>query len=342
MLLSGFVKIASLDSAWWFPELSALTFHYETQPIPHVGAWFAHQLPLGFHQFSVVATYVIEIGLSFLIFMGRRARVAAFYGFVSLMLLIIVTGNYTYFNLLTMLLCFPLLSDEFWPKVIREKWVQKTDEELTQQSPIRWTVFGLRTALLAIPLVTFSLAITSVELINGFDRMDAGEYRQPKIKWRPPLSQFHISSSYGLFRVMTKDRPEIIIEGSVDGANWRPYEHRWKPDRLDEMPKWVAPHQPRMDWQLWFAALSLKRGEVPVWLENLLIRVRQGEPDVIRLFAENPFPKIPPRYVRARLFLYEFTSSEEARRNWRLVEESRDQHRIFAKKLKISKTSGDN
>lgn len=329
MFLSGFVKIASLDRAWWAPELSALTFHYETQPIAHVGGWWAHQLPRWFQQFSVILTYLIEMGLPFLIFLGRRPRLIAFSGFTGLMILIMATGNYTYFNLLTILLCVPLLADSMWPNFVRDRVFResggRTDPELKPTLHRVW--LGLRLAA-GVPLLAISGFILIADVVNGIARISRDDPMATVIRWNPPLAQFHSCNSYGLFRVMTKQRPEIIIEGSNDGRTWLEYGFRWKPDRLNEMPPLVAPHQPRLDWQMWFAALNYQYRPGPrlQWFENLVIRLFQGQPEVQQLLSENPFPNQPPAFIRAKLYDYKFTSPAERRAtgNWWKREELGD------------------
>jgi hypothetical protein len=122
---------------------------------------------------------------------------------------------------------------------------------------------------------------------------------------------FRTVNRYGLFAVMTTTRPEIIVEGSDDGANWKPYEFRWKPGDLARRPTFVEPHQPRLDWQMWFAALgSLDQNP---WFERFLARLIEGEPSVLRLLKTNPFPAAPPRYLRALVYDYKPTSLEEKR-----------------------------
>jgi len=123
------------------------------------------------------------------------------------------------------------------------------------------------------------------------------------------LEPFRSLNGYGLFRVMTKTRPEIIVEGSQDGVTWLTYEFQYKVGDPQRAPPIVAPHQPRLDWQMWFAALDDIRGEP--WFMNFLARLLQGSPTVVRLLKMNPFPDSPPRYVRARLFEYHFTNALE-------------------------------
>jgi hypothetical protein len=123
------------------------------------------------------------------------------------------------------------------------------------------------------------------------------------------LEAFRVVNGYGLFRVMTKDRCEIILEGSVDGIDWLPYEFKWKPGDVKRVPGWCAPHQPRLDWQMWFAALGTPR-ENP-WLVALIFRLLQGSHQVNDLLANNPFPDKPPRYIRAMFYRYRFTTVDE-------------------------------
>jgi hypothetical protein len=152
---------------------------------------------------------------------------------------------------------------------------------------------------------------------------------KPASEWPRPIAliagyiePFRIVNGYGLFRVMTKTRPEIIIEGSADGNEWLPYEFTWKPGALDRAPGWVAPHQPRLDWQMWFAALGNYRQNP--WFVSLQERLLRNTPAVTRLLERNPFPENPPRYIRARLYEYRFATWAEHRAtgNWWKREEN--------------------
>jgi hypothetical protein len=123
------------------------------------------------------------------------------------------------------------------------------------------------------------------------------------------LSPFEIINSYGLFAVMTTTRPEIVIEGSNDGVAWLAYEFKYKPGDPTRRPAWVAPHQPRLDWQMWFAALGDYQSDP--WIVRFMARLLQGSPEVSRLLGRNPFPDVPPHYIRAMLYQYHFTSPAE-------------------------------
>ena len=116
---------------------------------------------------------------------------------------------------------------------------------------------------------------------------------------------FRTVNSYGLFAVMTTSRPEIIVEGSNDGTTWQPYEFKWKAGDLKTAPEFNLPHQPRLDWQMWFAALGNYHRNP--WFLNFLTRLLEGSPPVLKLLKKNPFPDAPPRYIRATLYDYQFT-----------------------------------
>jgi len=293
MFMSGVVKLTSGDDSWW--NLSALLYHYETQPLPTPLAWWAHQLPPWFHAASVVIMFAIELGAPFLLFSPRRLRLIGATGLLILQALIALTGNYCFFNLLTAGLCLLAIDDAAWPHP-----GQKRPPGSTPVGP-GWPSWIL------IPVVVFVLALSGPLLWNAVF---------PEADW-PPLfpavygyvEPFRSLNGYGLFRVMTRTRPEIVVEGSPDGVTWKTYEFKYKAGDPTRAPPIVAPHQPRLDWQMWFAALADVRQEP--WFVNFLVRLLQGSPSVLRLLKENPFPDMPPRYVRARLFQYHFTDIGE-------------------------------
>jgi len=298
MFQSGVTKLVYDDPTWL--NWTALTFHYETQPLPTWIGWHAHQLPLWFQKLSCGVMYFIEIVLPFLFFAPRRLRFVAAGGTVLLQVLISFTGNYNFFNLLTALLCVPLLDDfalgRFFPRLTlgRQSTGQKPSPN---QLGRRLRVWMLRAFAALVVLVT------SVQMFAN--------YRVP-IRWPKPVAAlttavapFRTLNSYGLFRVMTRPRYEIIIEGSRDGSSWQPYEFRWKPGDVKRRPGFVQPHQPRLDWQMWFAALGEARNNP--WFVNFCVRLLHGSPEAQSLLQSNPFPEQPPRYIRATLYEYHFT-----------------------------------
>jgi hypothetical protein len=138
----------------------------------------------------------------------------------------------------------------------------------------------------------------------------------PAFQLLTDLEPVRLVNGYGLFAVMTTTRPEIIIEGSNDGETWRAYEFKYKPGDLRRALRWVEPFQPRLDWQMWFAALGDYRSSP--WFGHLLFQLLKGSPDVLALLQRNPFPQAPPKYIRALLYDYQFTTWSERRAtgNW--------------------------
>jgi predicted DCC family thiol-disulfide oxidoreductase YuxK/uncharacterized membrane protein YphA (DoxX/SURF4 family) len=306
MLESGCVKLMSGDISWW--NLTALRVHYETQPLPTWIGWYAHQLPAGAQAACTFLLLFIELVVPALIFAGRRARLAAAGFFVLLQVLILLTGNYTFFNWLAILLCVPLLDDDMLKPRRRPSASPETPSSLPRCP--RWRRFILLPITLVIALVTFMEFLGTLRV--------AQRWPAPALALCDWLQPFRSFNSYGLFAVMTQTRPEIIVEGSNDGRDWRAYEFKYKPGDLKQRPRFVAPFQPRLDWQMWFAALGGPRENL--WFLNFEMRLLENSPEVLALLGRNPFPKAPPKYIRARLYEYHFTDGSARRatgRWWR-------------------------
>jgi hypothetical protein len=315
MFCSGAVKLLSNDTAWH--GLTALTYHYETQPLPTPPAWYAHQWPVWFHKASCAGMFFVELALPFCIFLPRRPRFVAFWAFTLLMLGIALTGNYTFFNLLTVALCVVLLDDFALVRFAPARWSERVMSGPRPPwlrpwpRPLAWA----RGAVLML-LVGLVLGVTAVQLLGMARVRWSSDHALVKLyRWVAPLRSVN---SYGLFAVMTTSRPEIVVEGSHDGRTWQAYEFRHKPGDLRRAPTFVAPHQPRLDWQMWFAALGNVRGNP--WFVNFCFRLLQGRPEVLALMADNPFTDRPPAFVRAVVYDYHFTTPEERRKDgawWR-------------------------
>lgn len=301
MFFSGVVKLVSGDPTWH--GLTALDFHYWTQPLPTPVAWFMHQLPSQFHQLSTALTLAIELGAPFLIFGPRRVRFVGAALLALLQVFIMLTGNFAFFNILTIVLCIPLLDDglvgRFLPGCVRARV-----GEPVRRKPI-WL---LPRRLVVVPVAALLLAITWTQVRSIYFQRSL--VPEPFYDLTVKLLPFQVVNSYGLFAIMTTRRPEIVVEGSEDGETWLEYEFKYKPGDPGRMPPWVAPHQPRLDWQMWFAALSGPQNDplASGWFTLFLRRVLQGSPEVLGLLNRNPFPGDPPRYIRAQLYSYTFTS----------------------------------
>jgi predicted DCC family thiol-disulfide oxidoreductase YuxK len=307
MFESGCVKLVSGDPTW--RNLTALNVHYETQPLPTWIGWYAHQLPAWFQQTSTALMFGIELVIPFLIFAPRRFRHFACGVLIALQVLILLTGNYCFFNLLTIALCLTLLDDEAIGSLVRR--LRRIGAGETPGLPgLRWP------AKVTVPLACLILALSVMQLAHTF---------RERVPWPAPLrglygwlAPFRTFNSYGLFAVMTNPRLEIIVQGSNDGTNWLNYEFKYKPGELRRRPRFVEPHQPRLDWQMWFAALGdYKRNP---WFVNFCVRLLQDSPEVVSLLSRDPFANAPPRYIRALVYEYHFTDFATRRRTgewWR-------------------------
>jgi predicted DCC family thiol-disulfide oxidoreductase YuxK len=318
MLMSGVVKLTSGDASWgWvnhsfhWSALTALDYHYWSQPLPTVFGWGADKSPEWFKHFSVAFCLVVEIIAPFFIWAPRRPRLIAAGLMIFLQIVIALTGNYCFFNLLTIALCLLLIDDAViglpqLREAVRARIVGAPNASPARTGralPSRLATYG------AIAVIIVTLPINAWVIFTAFEP----QARPPRtlVNVYEQLEAFRIVNGYGLFRVMTKDRGEIVIEGSADGIDWLPYEFKWKPGDLKRPPGWCAPHQPRLDWQMWFAALEAPQ-ENP-WLGGLIVRLLEGSRDVNRLFAHNPFPDTPPRYIRTMFYRYRFTTASELR-----------------------------
>ncbi|CAN5812551.1 lipase maturation factor family protein [soil metagenome] len=296
MFTSGVVKLTSGDASWLTGV--ALRFHYETQPLPTPLAFWTHHLPLWVQKLSLYFTFFVELFTPFFYFAPRRLRLGAA-GFTALlMLLIALTGNYGFFNLLTVVLCIPLLDD----RVLG--WFRPSS--VPQRTPKCWpypVVAAVAAIVIAFtPLLVYS-ALRPSAAWPGFAYRAYG--------WLQP---FRSLNSYGLFRVMTTKRPEIIIEGSDDGETWLPYAFKYKLGDVTREPPLVQPHMPRLDWQMWFAALGSCQSTP--WFVQFLVRLLEGAPEATRLLEHNPFEQ-PPKFIRTTLYDYRYSAPATLREDGR-------------------------
>jgi len=301
MFESGVVKFygynADGSNAWL--EGSALDFHYFTQPIPVWTSWWAAQAPGWLQRFSLLAVFVIELVLPFFIFAPRRLRMLAFWGFALLMVLIMATGHYGFFNWLTLALCLSLVDDASWPAAIRRRFAAARESAIpaVQRRVVPWLA-----AIILVPTMVTLLMVLRVAPPSWIGAVLG------------PCAAFRSTNSYGLFSVMTVERPEITIESSADGVTWQPYRFPYKMDQGDSSLPFFMPHMPRLDWQMWFAALEYReRGQPSGWMMPLLSRLQEESPPVRGLLHDKQTGSDKPRFFRLRLDLLKFTSPEERR-----------------------------
>ncbi|KYQ50071.1 Lipase maturation factor 2 [Trachymyrmex zeteki] len=378
MFSSGVVKLTSGCPVWW--KLDALNIHFESQCIPTALAWYAHHLPMWLLRLFTVATNVIELAVPLLFFFpNRKVRIIAFYLQVFLQICIIATGNYNFFNFLTICLCISLLDDQFFSKrksknnksrirnylstlitiliyggvmygtyiyydlKIMDNWTIESNITFTQREfgyiLYHVVVFSMYFALASFALTLVSTIISifyTKEMHQLNDKLTATVFAllygisiayifaisvvpysslskifnstsiDQLTRLHSKVDHLHIINSYGLFRRMTgvEGRPEVVIEGSdsIEGP-WKEYEFLYKPGNVNNSLPFVAPYQPRLDWQMWFAALGTYHQNP--WLMSLAYRLLSGQPEVLALMntVENPFRDRPPKYVRANRIL---------------------------------------
>lgn len=307
MFLSGVCKLSSLDldgtNAW--RDLSALSYHYLSQPLPTPAAWLFDKFPAIIQKLSTLMMFAVELVLPLsLLTFTRPARLIAAAGFVCLMFLIMLTGNYAFFNWLTIALSICLLDDKAilamlprYAKMKKSIMHRRSDFAIWKNTAISF--------IPALMIGSASLGILWILFDHYGSKRTVPQFFKIAAVFGQPLRSFN---SYGLFANMTKGRPEIIIQGSNDGTHWLSYEFKYKPGDLHRAPPLVAPHQPRLDWQMWFAALGPAR-QSP-WFDRLVQRLLQGSPEVLALLEKNPFPEKPPKQIRAVTYSYQFSSFE--------------------------------
>lgn len=297
IFLGGIVKLLSGDETW--RNLSALNFHYYTQPIPNAVAWFMHQLPDVVQMTSVGAMLFIELIVPFGIFFRGRIRIWSGILLLLLQFVFIVTGNFAGFNYLAIALILLVFKDK------ELLWIRKRVPEKYLPSEMghgkNWTRI-----LIAVIVVVF-LFLNILMIVNVL----AVKLPESLNKPLSYMNNFHVVNRYGLFAVMPTVRHEIVMEGSHNDIDWEEYEFKYKPGDVLRRPPQVAPHQPRLDWQMWFAALGYQRERV--WVDGLAVALIEGRKEILDLLEKNPFEGEPPEIIRGAIYEYKFTDFETRR-----------------------------
>jgi lipase maturation factor 1 len=289
---SGIAKLKSGDKNW--KDLTALNFHYYTQPLPNKAAYYIHQLPRSFHRFCCAVMFFIELVIPFLLFIPYLIPWAIFL-LMLLQVLIFLSGNFSFFNLQTLVLCIPPLA-------------------ISQTHLIQNIHFSRLSLFFSIFIFFFSLVHLGL-ILELF--ISLPKAYQNLINF---LKNFKVANSYGLFAVMTTKRREIILQGSHDEKNWETISFKYKPSSSKEGLKQIAPFHPRLDWQMWFASLSSFQ-ENP-WFNRLIIRVFEDTKTINPLLRNNPFKGNPPKYIRSLLVDFTFTNLKEKKSQdsyWKLT-----------------------
>ena len=318
MFSSGLGKFYTSQDVSW-DNLTALTVHFETQPLPTWFGYYWHQLPRGFHSFSCFMVLIAQVFLPFSLFGFQRMRRTGAMFIMAFQLLIAATGNYGFFNFNTIIIAVLLVDDSFYSKTaVRLKQFSTLkpindffaglykEDHSTERRPSRTRLFLLgKASWIALSIVfVFGYFWASMFVMLRTARVQG--YNSPATaSFLDKIGPLRSINGYGLFVVMTTVRNEIEVQGSNDGKAWKSYRFNYKPGRVDNAPKFMAPHMPRLDWQMWFAALGNVRQNR--WFLAFCTQLLRGNKEVLKLLEHNPFPNSPPKFIRAEKWRYRFS-----------------------------------
>jgi lipase maturation factor len=288
MFGAGLIKLRG-DSCW--RDLTCLNYYFETQPMPNPLSWYFHWLPHSIHTAGVVFNHVAELIVPFAYFAPQPF--ASIAGIVTLLFqgVLIVSGNLSWLNWLTVVLCIPLISD---------RW-------------LAWLPVQRPTTLLTLPAYDITLYVVAAVVVC----LSIGpvlNMLSPRQMMNASFEPLHLVNTYGAFGSITRERYEIVLEGTDEesltpSTKWREYEFKGKPGDLGRRPPQVAPYHLRLDWLMWFEAMA--PAPQSNWFFNLLAGLLKGEPDTLSLLRTDPFANGRPRYLRAQYFRYQFTTPDE-------------------------------
>ncbi len=301
--LSGFFKLNTGDPSW--AGFTALDHYFETQPLPHAGAWYAHWLPEWLHRAGVGFTFFTELLVPFFIFLPRPFRLAAVAITLLMQLMILATSNHNFFNLLTIALCLLLLDDRALDRLL--PWRRTGSKKQPQPAPA--TPSPLHKAFLGF----VALMLTGASLAAFYSAAFHRPLPTPLAQLVQGVQNFGVGAIYHVFPNMQTERQELVVEGSNDGEHWKAYRFRYKPQEPDRITPFIVPHQPRLDWLMWF--VPTQHPAHLYWFGEFMYSLERGSKPVLALLAYNPFPDHPPKYLRVTAWRYRFTTPEERRRS---------------------------
>ncbi len=302
MFGAGLIKIRG-DHCW--SDLTCLTFHYETQPNPSPLSWYFHHLPRAVHQAGVLFNHFVELVVPFGLFGPRRLRLIAVALTIVFQVILILSGNLSFLNWLTIVIAISALDDDVFARWAPER-VRRRLHELRELAPkpSRVRVVVVWAYVVIVALLSLN---PLVNLLSSRQRMNAS------------FEPFQLVNTYGAFGSVGRVRHEVVLEGTSsasvdDGTVWKEYEFPCKPGRLDAAPCLITPYHYRLSWQLWFAGFGDFRSEP--WILNLVYKLLRGESAIKSQISLDPFPTQPPKFVRARSYVYRFTSSHKDGKWW--------------------------
>jgi len=289
---AGMIKIRG-GSEW--RDLTAMYYHHETQPMPNPVSWFAHHNPRWFHRCEVLGNHFVQLVVPFFLFAPQPVASIAALLIIGSQFFLVLTGNFSWLNWITIVIAFAGISDG----VLRAVFPWAGFSGRFDADPVWWVVLVV-TAFLFLAVLSYR------PLRNLFARRQL---------MNASFNRYHLVNAYGAFGTITRERNEVVIEGTADevpdgDAVWHAYDFAGKPGDPARMPPQVAPYHLRLDWLMWFLALGSRDTR---WFEVLLLRLLEGDRRTLRLLRSNPFPDDPPRWVRARLYLYRFSTRQERR-----------------------------
>lgn len=287
---AGLIKLRG-DRCW--RNLTCLYYHHETQPMPGPLSWFFHHLPKPLHRVEVAGNHFAQLVVPFALFAPQPVASVAGAIVVITQLWLVASGNFAWLNWLTILLGCSVIDDSSWATV------------LPVGEHAGWPATPLWFAALVIVFAAVSVFLSYWPVRNMISR------RQ---RMNMSFNPFHLINTYGAFGSIGRVRREVVIEGTdeptiTEQTVWREYEFKGKPGSVRRLPRQWAPYHLRLDWLMWFAAIS-PHYAYP-WLRGFLVRLLQNDPPTLRLLRRNPFPDSPPKFVRAQLYRYRFTTARE-------------------------------
>jgi len=297
MFGAGMIKLRG-DECW--SNLTCLLYHYETQPNPHPLSWFFHNFPVWFHKAGIVFNHFVEVIVPYGVFGPRIIRLTAGVIFIIYQIVIIFTGNFAWINWITLFMAIPLF-DDYFIKSVFKKFKSNTIPSF-KIAPSKIT---------QVTLVIFSIAVIYLS-INPVMNLLSNEQIM-----NTSYTRLHLINTYGVFGSIGKKRYEIVIKGSnyenpIEERDWKEYEFKCKPGKLDRIPCFIGPYHLRLDWQIWFSAMRPKISER--WLYNFSIALLENNKDILSLIEYNPFPKKAPKWIKIDRYIYQFTKYGE--KNW--------------------------
>ncbi|SCA59076.1 Lipase maturation factor 1 [Chlamydiales bacterium SCGC AB-751-O23] len=334
MLGAGLIKLNAQESCW--TDLTCLEYHYQTQPIPNPFSWYLHQLPVEFQHFGVLVNHFIELIVPFFLIGPRKIRHFGAICTIIFQTILIISGNLSFLNWLTITTCLFCFDDNFYTKLLPKTFKERFSsflESFKRSRPIAPSLYTLRNASIC-TFFFISMILAQHPLKNLLPvkkNMDTFFHDYFHIDNPTPnifpnrqmmnasFNKLLIMNTYGAFGTVGKVRHEIIIYGTNEDritkdTKWMEYEFKYKPGSLIRSPPIIAPYQPRLDWQIWFAAMGSYRNYP--WFITFVAKLLENEPEVIKLIANNPFTSKAPKFIKADLYLYEFTSWDEDNDDW--------------------------